>query len=87
MLIPLDLHVASLKYASPLLIEDDFPKSITNRPILTAAKTTFTSSEDVNRQVSESLSTGLSLYELDAEALAKLKPDFVVTQVSSHACR
>jgi hypothetical protein len=61
---------------------DDFPKSITDRPILTAAKTTFTTSEDVNRQVSESLSTGLSLYELDADGLSKLKPDVVVTQVT-----
>ncbi|GAB5587881.1 hypothetical protein Unana1_02781 [Umbelopsis nana] len=66
--------------------EDDFPKAITNRPILTAAKTTFTTSEDVNRQVSESLSTGQSLYELDAEALAKLKPDFVVTQDLCDVC-
>ncbi|KAI9281439.1 hypothetical protein BC943DRAFT_329884 [Umbelopsis sp. AD052] len=66
--------------------EDDFPHSITNRPILTAAKTTFTTSEDVNRQVSESLSTGQSLYDLDAEALAKLKPDVVVTQDLCDVC-
>ncbi|CAO3658216.1 unnamed protein product [Umbelopsis vinacea] len=49
-------------------------------------KTLFTTSEDVNCQVSESLSTGLSLYELDAEALAKLKPDFVVTQDLCDVC-
>ncbi|KAH8551496.1 hypothetical protein BGW37DRAFT_42561 [Umbelopsis sp. PMI_123] len=66
--------------------EDDFPHSITNRPILTGAKTTFTNSEDVNRQVSESLSTGQSLYDLDAEALAKLKPDVVVTQDLCDVC-
>ncbi|KAG2176286.1 hypothetical protein INT43_005520 [Umbelopsis isabellina] len=66
--------------------EDDFPNSITDRPILTAAKTTFTTSEDVNRQVSESLSTGLSLYELDAEGLSKLKPDVVVTQDLCDVC-
>ncbi|KAI8575872.1 hypothetical protein K450DRAFT_259568 [Umbelopsis ramanniana AG] len=66
--------------------EDDFPHSITNRPILTAAKTTFTTSEDVNRQVSESLSTGQSLYDLDAVALAKLKPDVVVTQDLCDVC-
>lgn len=86
-------EICNLTYHSPPRA-DDFPKAITNRPILTAAKTTFTTSEDVNRQVSESLSTGQSLYELDAEALAKLKPDFVVTQVcsarhvesSTHSC-
>ena len=50
--------------------EDNFPSSITHLPILTGQKTTFTTAADVDKQVSEALSSGQSLYTLD-EGLQK----------------
>ncbi|RUS19304.1 hypothetical protein BC937DRAFT_87701 [Endogone sp. FLAS-F59071] len=66
--------------AGPEVLVDDYPGTITHLPILTRAKTVFTDSEDVNRQVSESLAQGNSLYDLDVEQLKALKPDVIVTQ-------
>ncbi|KAL1922512.1 uncharacterized protein VTP21DRAFT_10051 [Calcarisporiella thermophila] len=66
--------------------EDDFPPSIQSCPILTSAKTKFTTSADVDRQVSEALSQGQSLYDLNVELLSSLKPDVVITQDLCHVC-
>ncbi|KAF9581846.1 hypothetical protein BGW38_001002 [Lunasporangiospora selenospora] len=57
--------------------EDDFPSSIQKLPILTKAKTNFTTSADVDRQVSEALSQGQSLYDLDVTQLKDLKPSII----------
>jgi len=67
------------------IVTDDFPATIQHLPILTEAKTKFTTSADVDRQVTEALSQGTSLYELDVEQLHALKPTVIVTQVSD-AC-
>ncbi|KAF9984960.1 hypothetical protein BGZ75_003501 [Mortierella antarctica] len=66
--------------------EDDFPATIQHLPILTEAKTRFTTSADVDRQVSEALSQGTSLYELDVEQLHALKPTVIVTQDLCNVC-
>ncbi|KAF9995147.1 hypothetical protein BGZ79_011176 [Entomortierella chlamydospora] len=66
--------------------EDDFPSSIQHLPILTAAKTVFTTSADVDRQVSEALSQGASLYDLDVDKLKELKPSIIVTQDLCNVC-
>ncbi|KAF9574923.1 hypothetical protein EC968_004924 [Mortierella alpina] len=66
--------------------EDDFPATIQHLPILTEAKTKFTTSADVDRQVSEALSQGTSLYELDVEQLQALKPSVIVTQDLCNVC-
>ncbi|KAF9955288.1 hypothetical protein BGZ72_003847 [Mortierella alpina] len=66
--------------------EDDFPATIQHLPILTEAKTKFTTSADVDRQVSEALSQGTSLYELDVEQLHALKPTVIVTQDLCNVC-
>ncbi|KAJ3148800.1 hypothetical protein HDU86_007355 [Geranomyces michiganensis] len=60
--------------------EDNYPKNIEDRPILTGQKTTFTTSADVDRQVSESLASGNSLYTLDTARLAELRPNVILTQ-------
>lgn len=65
---------------------DDFPSTIQHLPILTEAKTHFTTSADVDRQVSEALSSGTSLYELDVEQLKTLKPTVIVTQDLCNVC-
>ncbi|KAK3829233.1 MAG: hypothetical protein J3Q66DRAFT_324706 [Benniella sp.] len=66
--------------------EDDFPSTIQHLPILTKAKTTFTTSADVDRQVSEALSQGQSLYDLDVAQLKALKPTVIVTQDLCNVC-
>ncbi|KAI1315955.1 hypothetical protein EDD11_010593 [Mortierella claussenii] len=66
--------------------EDDFPSTIQHLPMLTKAKTNFTSSADVDRQVSEALAQGNSLYDLDVEQLKALKPTIIVTQDLCTVC-
>ncbi|KAI1315885.1 hypothetical protein EDD11_000261 [Mortierella claussenii] len=64
----------------------DFPATIQKLPILTQAKTTFTTSADVDRQVSEALSQGQSLYDLDVAQLKSLRPTVIVTQDLCNVC-
>lgn len=66
--------------------EDDYPKSIAHLPVLTGQRTVFTTMEDVDRQVSEALSKGNSLYTLDEELLKELKPDVILTQSLCDVC-
>ncbi|CAG8565316.1 16254_t:CDS:2 [Funneliformis mosseae] len=66
--------------------EDDYPASITKLPILTAPKTKFTTSAEVDAQVSQFLAQGDSLYTLDANKLKSLNPDIVVTQDLCNVC-
>ncbi|KAF9984967.1 hypothetical protein BGZ65_012075 [Modicella reniformis] len=66
--------------------EDDFPCTIQHLPILTRAKTTFTTSADIDHQVSEVLSQGQSLYDLDVAQLKALEPTVIVTQDLCNVC-
>lgn len=66
--------------------EDDFPSTIQHLPILTKSKTSFTTSADVDRQVSEALSQGQSLYDLDVAQLKALQPTVIVTQDLCNVC-
>ncbi|KAF9918802.1 hypothetical protein BX616_005612 [Lobosporangium transversale] len=66
--------------------EDDFPSTIQHLPVLTKAKTTFTTCADVDRQVSEALSQGQSLYDLDVVQLKSLHPTVIVTQDLCNVC-
>ncbi|KAG0026971.1 hypothetical protein BGZ81_005963 [Podila clonocystis] len=66
--------------------EDDFPSTIQHLPILTEAKTKFTTAADVDRQVSEALSSGNSLYNLDVDQLKALQPSVIVTQDLCTVC-
>ncbi|CAG8512021.1 21919_t:CDS:2 [Gigaspora rosea] len=66
--------------------EDDYPPSVTSLPILTASKTKFTTSADVDVQVSNLLAEGNSLYTLDIALLKSLRPDIVITQDLCDVC-
>ncbi|KAI8813527.1 hypothetical protein BJ742DRAFT_849377 [Cladochytrium replicatum] len=66
--------------------EDDYPKEITHLPILTAARTTFTTSADVNNQVVSQLEEGRSLYTLHKDVLEGLCPDVILTQSLCEVC-
>ena len=54
--------------------------------MLTGQKTTFTTAADVDKQVSEALSSGQSLYTLDEALLRELKPDVILTQDLCEVC-
>ena len=73
--------------------ECDFPGSIADRPILTAARTTATSSAEIDAEVRAALNGGdgevsasASLYHLDADLLRSLKPDVILTQDLCDVC-
>lgn len=66
--------------------ECDHPASLADRPVLTAARTEFTTSADVDRAVTEALDAGRSLYRLDAEKVRELAPDLIVTQDLCEVC-
>ncbi|KAJ3036009.1 hypothetical protein HDV00_003144 [Rhizophlyctis rosea] len=66
--------------------EDDYPPTITDRPILTGQKTVFTTAADVDRQVTEAMSQGQSLYTLDEKLLKELDPQVILTQDICKVC-
>lgn len=66
--------------------ECDFPASIMNRPVLTSAKTTFQSSAQADRAVSELAASGHPLYAVDEKLLQSLKPDVILTQDLCRVC-
>jgi iron complex transport system substrate-binding protein len=66
--------------------ECDWPPQVADRPVLTAARTHGDDPAEIDRQVRESLSQGQSLYTLDAEALAALRPEVILTQDLCEVC-
>eukprot|EP00755_Sulcionema_specki_P026248 Sspe_Gene.85191::Locus_55989_Transcript_1_1_Confidence_1.000_Length_1798::g.85191::m.85191 len=66
--------------------EDNYPPEVTSRPILTGQRTTWTTAADVDKQVSQSLSSGNSLYTLDEAKLKALRPDVILTQDLCSVC-
>ena len=68
--------------------EDNFPASITHLPMLTdqLISREWTSAAAVNAEVSSALSSGKSLYFLNAELLTELKPDLILTQDLCSVC-
>jgi ABC-type Fe3+-hydroxamate transport system substrate-binding protein len=66
--------------------ECDHPRTIIDRPVLTAARTHGGSSAQIDAEVRESLSAGQSLYSLDADLLQKLRPDVILTQDLCAVC-
>jgi iron complex transport system substrate-binding protein len=66
--------------------ECDFPPSIRDRPVLTRARTDASGSAAIDAQVRESLAAGDSLYQLDGNLLAELRPDLIITQDLCSVC-
>lgn len=89
-LLPSATETLSLLGGSRFLVgrshECDYPPSVQDRPILTAATTDFTTSAGVDRAVSAALAQGESLYTLDADLLRDLAPDVVLTQDLCEVC-
>jgi iron complex transport system substrate-binding protein len=67
--------------------ECDWPPEATNRPRVTRTLLdSRQSSGAIDDQVRERFAAGLPLYEVDAELLAALEPDLVVTQAQCDVC-
>lgn len=66
--------------------ECDFPPQAGSVPVLTEQTITSTDPAEIDRQVRDQLATGSSLYRLDAEMLARLRPDVILTQDLCSVC-
>lgn len=68
--------------------ECDHPDWAHDLPVLTRPATDFVSegAAGVDRAVSEALASGRSLYSLDEELLARLRPDLILTQNLCEVC-
>lgn len=67
--------------------ECDWPVGVRELPALTASRTHGTDPAEIDRQVRERMASGDdSLYTLDAEGLAALHPDVILTQDLCEVC-
>ena len=68
--------------------ECDWPPEVIGKPVLTrsAYATGRKTSREIHRLVRDAVHGGSSIYELDEEALADLKPDLILTQELCQVC-
>src|SRR5262245_43023297 len=67
--------------------ECDYPPSVTRLPVCTAPKFDVSgSSREIDRNVKALLRDALSVYRVDADRLAELEPDVIVTQAQCEVC-
>lgn len=67
--------------------ECDFPADIADRPVVTRSRILpGASSGDIDRAVRAALLDALSIYAVDAELLARLAPDVIITQDLCEVC-
>lgn len=67
--------------------ECDYPVSINRLPVLTKPKYTDNgTSSEIDQRVKSLIENGLSVYEVDADLLAELKPDVILTQDHCEVC-
>lgn len=69
--------------------ECDFPPSVTHLPVVTEPKYSVSptdQSSDIHQSITELLQQGLSVYRVDDEKLAELKPDIIFTQDHCEVC-
>jgi iron complex transport system substrate-binding protein len=67
--------------------ECDFPPDIANRPVVTRSRIApGATSGDIDRAVRAALLDALSIYAVDAELLARLAPDVIITQDLCEVC-
>ncbi len=67
--------------------ECDFPHFVRDLPVCTATKLEKgLRSIEIDRRVQEIVRQGLSVYEVDAELLRRLKPDLILTQSQCAVC-
>ncbi len=68
--------------------ECDWPPSVTSLPVVTAARvdTERLESAAIDEAVRSALRDGLSLYAVDEQLLAELRPDLIITQDLCRVC-
>lgn len=67
--------------------ECDFPPEAAKKPALIHPRLNLdVTPGEMDRQVSESIARGESIYSVDSDLLAKLAPDLIVTQDLCHVC-
>lgn len=67
--------------------ECDYPRSVETLPVTTTARLRIDApSSEIDRQVRTILNQALSVYEVDVEALRRLRPDFIITQTQCEVC-
>ncbi len=67
--------------------ECDFPPAAAKKPALIRPRVDpHAAPAEIDRQVSELVQRGESIYAVDAELLASLAPDLIVTQDLCHVC-
>lgn len=67
--------------------ECDFPPEVAHLPALTGPKFAVEgTSGDIDARVKEIVALGLSVYRVDAEALAAVRPELIVTQDHCEVC-
>lgn len=67
--------------------ECDFPPAVRGKPVVVQTRLAPTNSPaELDRQVTDFLARGESLYRLEEETLARLAPDLIVTQDLCHVC-
>lgn len=89
-LLPSATEIIDLLGALPHMVgrshECDWPPAVRSLPALTAQRTHADTPAQIDAQVRDSLSKGLSLYTLDAQRLAALDPDVIITQDLCEVC-
>lgn len=67
--------------------ECDFPPEASQKQIIVRARLPHsTSAAEIDRQVSDFVARGESLYEVDREAIEAIQPDLILTQDLCHVC-
>ena len=67
--------------------ECDYPLEVTRLPVVTSPKfPVLGSSAEIDRQVKALVAQSLSVYKVDAEHLAALAPDVIITQTQCEVC-
>jgi iron complex transport system substrate-binding protein len=67
--------------------ECDFPPEVAGKPALIKPRVDPTAAPaEIDRQVNELVARGESIYAVDAELLASLAPDLIITQDLCHVC-
>lgn len=67
--------------------ECNYPESISSLPVCSSARfLSGASSEEIDKQVKETLAEALSIYSVDKEVVRNLNPDVVITQAQCEAC-
>src|SRR5439155_3658066 len=67
--------------------ECDFPESVKRLPVCTAPKfNVHGSSREIDERVKSSLQEAVSVYDVNADLLRRLRPDVIVTQAQCEVC-